>query len=106
MSTSGMTREMQIKAAGTMSHPADGQTSKGLPIPSVLTNQGKQKFTFIDGGQIVYHYFVEQVPVTLERHVFYDLVISFLSFYSKTLQKMFKEHCLEQQKSGNDPTFY
>lgn len=54
MSTSGMTREMQIEAAGTMSHPADGQTSKGLPIPSVLTNQGKQKFTFIDGGQIVY----------------------------------------------------
>lgn len=45
MSTSEMTEEMQIKSAGTMSHPADGQTSKGLLIPSVLKELGKLKLT-------------------------------------------------------------
>lgn len=45
MSTSEMTEEMQIKSAGTMSHPADGQTSKGLLIPSILKELGKLKLT-------------------------------------------------------------
>lgn len=43
MLTSEMTEGMQIKSAGTISHPADGQTSKGLLIPSVLKELGKPK---------------------------------------------------------------
>lgn len=51
MSTSGMIRGMPIKTAGTISHPADGQTSKGLLIPRAPKDLGKEQFTFIGGRQ-------------------------------------------------------
>lgn len=80
MSTSGMIRGLQMKTAGTSSHPADRQTSKGLLIPSVPKDLGKQQFTFIGGKQLLYHHFVEQVSVNLEMYLFYDVVILLLTF--------------------------